>query len=63
MKRDIAVIDALRSLIDYTELQNLESSRRALLRLLEDVSKNFDRKSDGSKSQPATTRIRLVDRC
>ena len=44
MKHDISVLDALRSLIDYAEEENLPSATGVLLTMLEDVSRRFDPK-------------------
>lgn len=42
MKHDISVLDALRSLIDYAEEENLSAAKGVLVSMLEDVSRRFD---------------------
>lgn len=42
MKHNISVLDALRSLIDYAEEENLPSATSVLLSMLEDASRRFD---------------------
>lgn len=44
MKYDISVLDALRSLIDYAEEENLPAAQSALMSMLEDISLQFDQK-------------------
>ena len=51
MKHDISVLDALRSLIDYAEAENLPSAKDVLLSMLEDVSRRFDPKSEPTTAQ------------
>ncbi len=44
MKEGLRVIDAIRSLIDYTEAERLVAARLALISVLDEVAKDLDRK-------------------